>query len=473
MDSRLKPYEDYFESEANYIGKYPAHWKITKLRFVFEERKEKNIDKKERNILSVMRNKGVVPYSEKGNVGNKHSEDIERYNLVYKDDIVMNSMNVIIGSVGRSKYNGALSPVYYVLKNRNYEDFNVRYYENVFRMTSLQRELTKYGKGILAHRMRIPIELLKNLELPLPPKEEQDQIVRYLDSKLSKINKFIKTRKKQIELLKELKQAIINEAVTKGLEPNVKMKTSGIEWLGDIPEGWEVRRLSQISKIVLSGLDKKSYENQKNVRLCNYVDVYKNNYITNDLDFMVATATDNEIQNYTLLHGDIIITKDSESWDDIGVPAYVDEELINVLCGYHLAIIRVNSPNLISEFIYNAFLSDYVANQYKVKAKGVTRFGLSYQHIHDTNIIIPPKEQQLEIASYIKAKSCDIDITIQKIQKEIDLIAEYRTTLISDVVTGKVDVRHIEVEDTIEGIEEDFEDLEEGDIEEEIKMGEE
>ena len=244
------------------------------------------------------------------------------------------------------------------------------------------------------------------------------------------------------------------------------MKPSGIEWLGDIPEGWEVRRLSQISKIILSGLDKKSYENQKKVKLCNYVDVYKNDYITNDLEFMIATATDNEIENYLLLKGDIIITKDSESWDDIAVPSYVDEDLQDVLCGYHLAIIRVDSLKTSGEFIYRAFLSYYVSKQYKVKAKGVTRFGISYQHIHDTNIIVPPREQQLEIADYIRIKSSQIDKSIEAIKKEISLITEYRTSLISNVVTGKVDVRHIKVEDAIEGIE-DFEDLEEENIDEE------
>ncbi|HHY24874.1 MAG TPA: restriction endonuclease subunit S [Clostridiaceae bacterium] len=287
----------------------------------------------------------------------------------------------------------------------------------------------------------------------LPPKGEQDQIARFLDNKLFKINKFIKAKKRQIVLLKELKQAIINQAVTKGINLNVPMKDSGVEWIGEIPEHWDVRKLSNIAVIILSGLDKKSYDGQRQVKLCNYIDVYSNHYITNDINFMTATAKENEIMKFSLFKGDIIITKDSESWDDIAVPAYVSEDLENVLCGYHLAIIRVNTLDVYKQFLFKSFLSNYVAYQFNIKAKGVTRYGISYQHIHDTMIVIPPFREQKEIVSFIINQTQTIDKAIETIQKQIDLVKEYRTTLISEVVTGKVDVRHIPVEDTDEFIE--------------------
>ncbi|MDD2247843.1 MAG: restriction endonuclease subunit S, partial [Proteiniphilum sp.] len=382
-----------------------------------------------------------------------------KYKLVAPNDIVYNKMRMWQGAVGVSNDRGIVSPAYIVLKPRG--DINHRYYHFLLRTPGYIEESHRNSYGICDDQLSLRYEDFKGMQNIIPPKDEQDQIVRYLDSKLSKANKFINTKKKQIELLQELKQAIINKAVTKGLAPTAKMKPSGIEWLGDIPEGWEVRKLSRMSKIVLSGLDKKTYENQKNIKICNYVDVYKNDYITNDLDFMIATATDREIERYTLLKNDIIITKDSELWNDIAVPSFVDEDLLKVLCGYHLAIIRLNSSQTVADFIYRAFLSDYVSNQYKTKAKGVTRFGLSYQDIHDTIILLPPTEQQQKIASYIRIKSLEIDAAVQKIKKEINLISEYRTSLISDVVTGKVDVRHVEVEETFEEVEQDFNDLEE------------
>ena len=465
IDNELKPYDEYKETGLLWLGKVPKHWEIKLNKYLWAERKTVNCI--EEQLLSVTIKKGVISQSELLKSSSKKDSsnlDKSKYKLVMPNDIAYNKMRMWQGAVGVSNYRGIVSPAYIVLKSRR--NINSRYYHLLLRTPIYIEESHRNSYGICDDQLSLRYEDFKCMQNIIPPKEEQDQIVRYLDSKISKINKFIKAKKKQIELLKELKQAIINQAVTKGLDPNVKMKPSGIEWLGDIPEGWEVRRLSQISKIILSGLDKKSYENQKKVKLCNYVDVYKNDYITNDLEFMIATATDNEIENYLLLKGDIIITKDSESWDDIAVPSYVDEDLQDVLCGYHLAIIRVDSLKTSGEFIYRAFLSYYVSKQYKVKAKGVTRFGISYQHIHDTNIIVPPREQQLEIADYIRIKSSQIDKAIETIKKEISLITEYRTSLISNVVTGKVDVRHIKVEDAIEGIE-DFEDLEEENIDEE------
>ena len=146
----LKKYEDYKETQISYLGSLPSHWNILPLRSILFERKEKNIGKKNNEILSVMANRGVILYSEKGNVGNKASDNIERYNVVYEDDIVLNCMNVIIGSVGRSPYNGVLSPVYYVLVNRNTQTYNTRYYDYVFKLKHLQSELKKFGNGILA-----------------------------------------------------------------------------------------------------------------------------------------------------------------------------------------------------------------------------------------------------------------------------------------------------------------------------------
>lgn len=463
----MKPYEEYQNSQANYIGVYPSHWELTKLRFIFQERKEKNGDKKEKNILSVMRNKGVIPYSEKGNVGNKHSEDIGRYNLVCEDDIVMNSMNVIIGSVGRSRYNGVLSPVYYVLKNRNYEDVNVKYYENVFRMTSLQRELTKYGKGILAHRMRIPMELLKNLELTLPPKEEQDQIVRYLDSKLSRINKFIKAKKKQIELLKEQKQAIINQAVTKGIDSDAKMKPSGIDWLGDIPEGWEVRPLKHFVK---SNIETLTESFDKNATI-NYIDISTVGFGELKLKPVQYVFKEAPSRARRVIHvGDTIISTVRTYLKSM---CYIDEELEGYIASTGFAVLTP-SKEVFSKFLNYILSADYFVNMVSQNSIGVSYPAITESKLVTIKIAISPDiEEQKEILEYIKPKTIAIDKAIVAIKKEIDLITEYRTTLISNVVTGKVDVRHIEGEDIIDSIEEYFEDLDEGELIEELEMEEE
>jgi type I restriction enzyme S subunit len=283
------------------------------------------------------------------------------------------------------------------------------------------------------------------MNIPLPPRPEQDQIVRYLDWKVSMINKYINAKKKQIELLKERRQAIINQTITKGLDPKVPMKDSGIDWLGKIPVHWEVKQLSRVANVILSGLDKKYYPGEKSIKLCNYVDVYRNDFIHNGMDFMEATASGNEYANLLLKKGDVIITKDSESWDDIAVPAIVIQDLVNICCGYHLAIIRCKESCLASFYLYYLFQARFVEIQQKLRAKGVIRFSLGYQPIHDTNIVIPPLSEQSNITAYLKKNIENINRLISITTNEIQSIQEYRTILISDVVTGKLNVQNIRV----------------------------
>jgi type I restriction enzyme S subunit len=445
MDKNLKPYEDYKETGIKWIGSIPSHWEIRKNSLLFREIVDTNHADLE--LLSIMLDRGIVKQSSTGRK-NRMSQDNKSYKKIQVGDIGYNLMNAFMGSIGVSKYEGIISPAYAVCRPKI--KLNTWYYHYLFRTPLYKSEFNKNSYGIMYERNRLYFDNFKRIFAFVPPLEEQDQIVKYLDFQVTKINKFIKAKTKFISALKEQKQAVINKAVTKGINPNVKMKPSGIEWLGDIPEHWEEKSLSQLAKVILSGLDKKTYDNQKSVLLCNYVDVYKNDYITNMIDFMRATASDDEIRNLTLVKGDIVITKDSESWDDIAVPSYVIEDLENVLCAYHLAIIRKHSDIVKQEYLYSAFLSQYVAVQYKIKAKGVTRYGLSYQAIRDITIYVPPLSEQDEIIEVIKVTMKDVDSAIIKAQQEIDLITEYRTSLISDVVTGKVDVCDIGVDEVLE-----------------------
>lgn len=459
----------YKETELVWMGKVPSHWEILKVKSKFNIVKFPNQEESP-TILSLTMN-GMKVRDISKNEG-QLAQSYIGYNTIEIGDICLNPMDLESGAAAISKCKGVISNAYFTIRPKDSSEINSKFYAEYFNMHYRKRIFYPFGKGVgrpegSGGRWTLNRDTFFNFPILYLPKPEQDQIVRYLDSKLAKINKFIRDKKKIIELLKEQKQAIINKAVTKGLAPNVKMKPSGIDWIGDIPDGWEIKKLSLISKIILSGLDKKNYSGQEPVNICNYVDVYKNDYISNNIDFLKATATQNEIENFLLYKDDIIITKDSEAWDDIAIPTFVCQKLAGVLCGYHLAIIRVNSLNVDSEFVYNTFLAEYVSNQFKIKAKGVTRYGISYQHIHDTIIILPSLTEQKAIVSYLTTKRETIHRTIERIQREIDLISEYRTSLISSVVTGKVDVRNIKVNDITENLETDFDDLEEELIEDE------
>jgi len=168
------------------------------------------------------------------------------------------------------------------------------------------------------------------------------------------------------------------------------MKDSGVEWVGEIPENWKVTKLKKISDVRVSNVDKKSDEAEPEVLLCNYIDVYNNEFITSKINFMKATASLEQIKKFTLKKEDVIITKDSEEPTDIAVPALVNENLEGVVCGYHLALIRPNIKVIIGRFLLRQFQTKSINEQFVIAANGVTRFGLKTSRILNANFVVPP-----------------------------------------------------------------------------------
>ena len=224
-------------------------------------------------------------------------------------------------------------------------------------------------------------------------------------------------------------------------KPYPDYKSSGVEWLGDVPAHWEVKQLRNAASMRVSNVDKHVKAGEIPVRLCNYVDVYKNDYIDEQIDFMRATATSAEIRRFRLNKDDVLITKDSETWDDIGVPALVTKPASDLILGYHLALFRPHANEVIGSYLLRALQSKGLAYQFHVEAKGVTRYGLSHLSIKSVRLPLPPLTEQAAIVSYLNKKTADIDTAIHSTRQEITLLHEYRTRLIADVVTGKVDVR--------------------------------
>ena len=299
------------------------------------------------------------------------------------------------------------------------------------------------GRGITV--MHIYIDELKYLWIALPPLPEQAAIVRYLDHVDERIRRYMSSKERLIRLLEEEKQTVIDRVVTRGLDPSAQLRTPVIEWLGDIPAHWEVRRLRNAVDMRVSNVDKHINENELPIRLCNYVDVYKNDRITDSLPFMKATAAADEIDRFRLEQGDVLITKDSEVWNDIGVPALVEYTAPDLVCGYHLALLRPRPRMLNGAYLYRALQTTALAYQFYTAANGVTRYGLSHQAIKSVLLPLPPLSEQAAIACYLDRATADINAAINRARSQIALLQEYRTRLISDVVTGKLDVRGTEV----------------------------
>jgi len=216
-------------------------------------------------------------------------------------------------------------------------------------------------------------------------------------------------------------------------------KNSGIEWIGEVPNNWKILRLKYSSECNTSNVDKLSKEGEYTVQLCNYTDVYKNDKIHSGIQFMVASASQFEIERFQLNKDDVLITKDSETPDDIAIPAYVVEAHDKVLCGYHLALLRSFKDVLNGFYLYYLFKSYRFNQQFTIAANGITRFGLSIDDVRNASISIPPMSDQIRIANFLDLKTSLIDDLIAKKQKLIELLKEERIAMINNAVTKGLD----------------------------------
>lgn len=213
-----------------------------------------------------------------------------------------------------------------------------------------------------------------------------------------------------------------------------KYKDSGVEWLGEVPEHWEVGRLKRACNVFPSNVDKKSYEDETPVLLCNYTDVYYNDTIAAEMDLMAATASADQIAKFTLRAGDTIITKDSETADDIAISAYVPRDLPGVVCGYHLSVVRP-APGVHGAFVKRLFDSVYAKSCFAVRANGLTRVGLGQYELDNVELPFPPAREQALIAEFLDCETAKIDALVAEQQRLIELLAEKRQAVISHTVT--------------------------------------
>jgi len=464
---KLAPYPEYKDAVVSWVGSIPAHWPEKRAKYYFKEIDDRSLTGDE-EMLSVSHITGVTPRSQK-NVTMFKAESNVGQKRCQPGDLIINTMWAWMSALGVSNHAGIVSPAYGVYRPRSKQDYDYYYLDSLLRIEGYRSEYICRSTGIRSSRLRLYPDKFLSMPVVCPPQEEQQTIARFLKAQDRLFRKFIRNKRRLIELLKVQKQNVINQAVTRGLDPNVRLKPSGVEWIGDIPEHWEARRLRTLAAVRASGVDKNTNEDEVPVMLCNNVDIYRNEHITPKIDFMKATASKHEIRNFELKAGDLIITKDSLNPEIIGVPSYVPEALPGVLCAYHLYLIRPFASAIESEFLLRAFSSSAVSRQFRVATNGVTIVGLPQGAVKATVIPLPPLEEQRAIIAHINEKCAEISQAISRAEREIELMREYRTRLISDVVTGQVDVRNVKCEGGSLN-EDEFEDIEE--VEEEIELPE-
>ncbi len=300
----------------------------------------------------------------------------------------------------------------------------------------------KLIRGLVGEqRDGLNLQIVGNILVPIPDYQEQKNIGEYCKFVDANISASVLILKSQLTLIEEKRSTLITQAVTKGLNPNATMKDTGLDWYPKVPSHWNLRKVKHIASIKPSNVDKKKYKHQDKVRLANYVDVYKNDRITEDLELMVATASENEIIKFSLMAGDMIITKDSETWNDIAVPAFVPKTMKGVVCGYHLTLIRPNQEYVLGEFLFRTYQALGVRDQYHYNANGVTRYGLGSYWVYNGIVPVPPIDEQREIAEYIDQNLQIMKSIESNILSEIERLKEFQIALISAAVTGKIDIR--------------------------------
>lgn len=431
-------YAEYRDSGVEWLGVVPAHWTVEPCRAVFTERSERNDPLVNEDYLSLMANVGVIPYAEKGDVGNKKPEDLTKCKLVFAGDLVINSMNYGIGSYGLSSYTGVCSPVYIVLKPR-LERIEERFAFRILENKAFQGFAQSHGNGILEHRAAINWDILKGIGVPLPPVLEQKAILQFLDHETAKIDALVAEQEKLITLLQEKRQAVISHAVTKGLNPSVPMKDSGVEWLGEVPEHWEVKVLKFIAT-VQTGIAKGKDNTGKETITVPYLRVanVQDGYLALD-DMAEIEISASDLQRYLLQPGDVLMNEGGD-FDKLGRGHIWRGEIESCIHQNHVFAVR---PHGVSSEWLNAITgSGYAQFYFMTRSKQSTNLAsISSTSIMELPVLLPPRNEQAAVLTFIAKQTSQFDTLMTEARSAITLLQERRTALISATVTGQIDVR--------------------------------
>lgn len=430
------------DSGVEWIGEMPEEWKIERLQWHLQEINKPNNPVKTEYILSLNNKTGVIPYEERDNMGNKAKEDYSQYKIAYPDTLVMNSMNVIIGSVGISHYYGCISPVYYVFKASDKTE--LRYINYVFKIERFQKELRKYANGILEIRLRISVHDTLRRLIPIPSYEEQCKIADFLDGQCEKINLAIEKAKVSIEEYRNLKQSFITQIVTKGFNENDTMKESGIEWIGKIPASWKVTQLRHCASIRSGITLGKTYSKDTELvempylRVANVQDGYVD---TNDI--AVLQVSKDEIEKYSLSAGEVLMTEGGDR-DKLGRGCVWDGRITPCLHQNHIFAVKVKEKLLNPHYLEYLTASSVGRTYFDVTAVKTTNLACtSSSKVLAFTIPLPSIDEQNEIVDYLKEKCGCIENVIFKKEQFISELENYKKSLIYEYVTGKKEVPEI------------------------------
>ena len=420
--------------DSGWLGEYPSDWELKKIKYCLQERVEKNNPVRTTEILSLTAKQGVIPYDQKEGGGNKPKEDVSAYRLAYPGDIVMNSMNILSGSVGLSQYFGCVSPVYYMLRPwKAIED--VRYYNYIFQTTMFQRSLFGLGNGILIKesgngklntiRMRIPMDKFGGLFIPVAPTGEQHRIADFLDAKCAEIDVLTTDIQTQIDTLEQYKRSVITETVTKGLNPNAEMKDSGVQWIGNMPAHWDVIR----GKYILRYMQKPVREDDGVITCFRDGEVTLRSNRRED----GFTMSDKEIGYQGIDVGDLVVH---------GMDGFAGSIGISDSRGKASPVLNVLETDQNKRYIMYYLRSMAYSDVFLALATGirVRSCDLRWNKLAELSYPVPPLDEQNAIVKHIDSVLSKADAVIADKKAQLATLDEYKKSLIFEYVTGKKEV---------------------------------
>ena len=415
-----KPYPAYKDSGLPWLEKIPAHWELRRMKFLMREIDLRSQYGKEQ-LLRVSQYTGITPrHSIDGSDSpDTRASSLVGYRRVEQNDLVINIMLAWNGSLGVSRFDGIVSPAYCVYRFDS--GLKPRFFDYLLHAPVYKARIKVASTGVVESRLRLYSDDLGRIETLLPPPDEQSAIVRYLDHANQRIVRYIRVKRKLIALLNEQKQAIIHCAVTRGLDPNVRLKSSGIAWLGDVPEHWKVSRVKNefacldnrripLNSVERGGMTKKQY------------------------DYYGASSVIDKVEDFIFDDELLLIAEDGANLVLRNLPLAVIARG-KFWVNNHAHILKPIRGNL----EYLASVLETI--NYLPWISGAAQPKLTRERLMSISIAVAPPEEQVNISRQFFAETEPLRIAISRAEHEIELIREYRTRLIADVVTGKVDVR--------------------------------
>ncbi|MBE9002611.1 restriction endonuclease subunit S [Nostoc sp. LEGE 12447] len=427
-------YESYKDSGVEWIGEIPSHWKLRKAKYLWRELEERSVSGDEQ-LLSVSQYSGIIPRDE-----DSRSESLIDYKRCEPNDLVVNIMLAWMGSLGISEYIGIVSPAYCVY--RQLQNHNSKYLGYLYKTSIYLAEFARRSKGVVPSRWRIYTEDFGQVLTLLPPREEQQRIVTFLERTTAEIDEAIAKKQRLIKLLQEQKTILINQAVTKGLNPKAPMRDSGVEWIGEIPATWRISRIKYL------------FENFNGIQMGPFgsmlIDIseqptpYKlygqQNTISGDFSNVsrwLSPQKFKSLKKYVVKPGDIVTTRKGSIGNCRLIGSDVDEGVIDS----DTIRIRVNKSIIVPDFLalllHEAY---YVNSMIFFNRRGAVLSGLNTSTIADLIIAFPNIDEQMEILNYVRKLQEQFNYTFEVINNHLTTLNEYKSQIIAQTVTGKIKV---------------------------------